>query len=190
MTKNNELLQEYWTDRLSDLKNRVEIRDDEINSYVKIKGKKPPHNSDDLLLDDMYELVSAIVECRQWENCINGYDKVKRVCRIMTRSPRSELEKNFNIKTISLYGVGLYVIVEGVLLSYTMRNLINYDNSFKRKQFIKLDKAEGLEKEYDFRLISSAFGTGLFIPKKSALTSSLSRAYQLQYLDIDQDLGW
>lgn len=99
-------------------------------------------------------------------------------------SPRSVVEKVFGLKTVSVYGVGLYVVVDGILLSGSFRSSSNYDRLGKKGILFDLSSIpENIKEEYEFGLSIPAFD-GIFVPRKSVLTSWISRSSQLQFFDI------
>lgn len=164
-------IEEYWKERLDQMKVQVmEMEDSEGYS--------------DPTLSSLVELMELAISLKQYDSPRGTYEPVSRLVRIRINVPRSVVEKVFGLQTVGVYGIGLYAVVDGLLLSSTFRNKSNFDRLGKKGISYDLSEIpDSIKKEYEFGLSVPAFD-GIFVPKKSVLTSWISRSSQLQYFDI------
>ena len=168
-----EELKNYWETRIEETRKTIESMTDEEKKF-------------DPTFTSLYELLRRSVEFEQYKKVDDSVDfvEVTKMCRIRISSPRKTLEHALGIETLSLYGVGLYTPVEGIMLSSAARAKSNYDDASKKHVFLDFSFIpDEVYQTLDTRLISGALG-GLFIPKKSGLTSWMSRYWQMEFFDI------
>lgn len=154
-----------------------------------IKKAEEDFGKADSIMTSLYEVMKDAIDLKQYVSPINEFEDVERIIKVRVRLPRTEIEKLLGFKTYSIYGVGLYVKMEGLVLSPRTRNDINYDNSLTRRknQYLNCDVIpEDVLKDHDFSLAVPATGNGLFVPKKSRLTEWLRGTSDLQYFDLMQ----
>lgn len=162
---------EYWEDRVDQYKSLIK-KAEESSQVI------------DPVLKNLSELIDLAVSLDQYKTASGEFNEVTRVLKLRINMPRKMIEKCFNLKTIGLYGVGLFAPVEGLLLSEGFRKKSGYDTCTKKRGFYDLSSVpEDIRNSYEFRLSIPANG-GLFVPKKSDLTSWISRAGQLQFFDL------
>lgn len=164
----------YWEQRVNALKAEV---DAQLESGEKI----------DPTLESLSQLIEKSVELGQYKRPALDFEETTRIVKIRIRMPRQLIERNFGLETISMYGVGLFAPVEGLLVSDWMRKKMNYDECIQGKKGAYFDLSrvpEDLQKKYEFRLAVPALG-GLFVPKRCDMTQGwMTRISQLQYFDI------
>lgn len=166
-----EAIEEYWKTHVDQMRIKISEMEDS-DGYV------------DPTLTSLLELMETALEIEQYKRPVSYYEPVSRLVRIRVNAPRSVVEKVFGLKTISVYGIGLFAVVDGLLLSSSFRNKSNYDRIGKKGVTYDLsDIPEDLKEEYEFGYSISAF-EGIFVPKKQVLTSWISRSSQLQFFDI------
>ena len=119
----------------------------------------------DIVVRDLSFLIEKCVECEQWKRADNEYfDPTVRVLRVRTSMSRKVIEKVYEVVTIPVKNVGLFIPIEGLISSYKFRTESGYDNSFKRRGNYNLDSVpDDLRRDYAFRLSIPAMD-GLFIP--------------------------
>lgn len=138
----------------------------------------------DTIQRSVFELMSEAVNIGQYKTCPHGYDRVERLVKIRIKLPRKAIEEMFGVETYSVYGVGLYVKMEGVLLNEYDRRQMNYDTFNKKGVYIDTSfLPEEVTQNCDFRLVVPAL-RGLFVPTKSQLTNWLRGTFDLQYFDM------
>lgn len=135
----------------------------------------------------LYDLVKVAVENEQYKMPFREFTEVKRVVKFRVRLSREEIHKIFKVKTYSIYGVGLFTLMDGIMLTSQMRDYTGYDTTGKHAYFDLSRVPSNLIEDYDFRLSIPALG-GLFVPKKSPLTRWMDSTKQLQYFDIELDV--
>lgn len=168
------VLEDYWNSRVAELKSQV---DEEME---KNEGKC------DITLRNLYELTELAVSHEQYCKPVEDYEPVTRVAKIRIQMPRKSIEDCFHIKTVSLYGVGLYAPVEGLLVPEHIRRRTNYDMVMAGKKNAVFDLSfipQELQQEYEFRLAVPALN-GLFVPKRCEMTGYMRSHKQIQYFDI------
>lgn len=152
--------------------------------YFVDKGEEP-----DLMLKSLSELVDLAVSCDQFKMStdLSPYEEVVRVCLIRIRLSRPEIEKIFKVKTVNIYGLGLFAPLPGILLSNEIRKQSKYDESLvRRKVMYDLSMIpEDIRNNYEFRLSVPAMSE-LFVPKKTRLTEWLNSTKCIKYLDFSQ----
>lgn len=139
----------------------------------------------DIVVRDLSSLIEKCVECEQWRRADNEYfDPTVRVLRVRTNMSRKVIEKVFEVVTIPVKNVGLFIPIEGLISSYKFRIESGYDDSFKRRGNYNLDLVpDDLRRDYAFRLSIPAMD-GLFIPKNTKLVDTISSVKQIQFLDV------
>lgn len=164
---------------------------DKLNQYadlLKSKVEEEEAENDgkvDPILRSISELVSLASEIGQ---CKKEYDFIDRpkVVRVRIRLSRAEIEKIFDVKTVSVYGSGLYVPLDGILLDSSFRRQSKYDESLSGAKhspyFDTSSLPEEVLKSHDFRLTIPAMG-GLFVPKKSRITEWINSTRAIQFFD-------
>lgn len=146
-------------------------------------------DSKDSVTRNLIELVELAVACNQYRFEENEFEDVPRVVRLNIKLPRANIEKYFGVKTYSLYGVGLFTVVEGLMLSPTTRESLGYD-TWKESTCINnspcLDFAcipSQLRRNHRFDLVTPAM-TGLFVPKESPMMDWVRANWAIQYFDL------
>lgn len=162
----------YWEDTTLDYETKVKLSE-ETGEMI------------DPTLKNLAQLMRLAMDCKQYERpLINEFEEVTKVLKIRINMPRKMIEQCFGIKTISLYGVGLFAPVEGILLSQGFRSRSGYDTCTTKYGHYDLSEVpEDARSKYEFRLSIPALG-GLFVPRKSAMTNWISRISQLQFFDL------
>lgn len=170
-TTDEELLDNFWRKWINTLNpEQLPMEDD----------------SEDLMKKSLYEVVKTAYENGQHLHPSSELEDVSRVVKIRIKLPRKNIEKMFGVKTYSIYGVGLYTVLEGICLSSSTRNRINYDTFTKKG--VKFDLSsipEDIVESHEFRLTVPAGRSGLFVPKKSELTSWLAGTWSLEYFNLN-----
>lgn len=173
INKGSEVLEEFWNNRLSEM--RKQVSEFEISEgYV------------DPTLKSLVDLMELAISVRQYEGFVgNMFTPVTKVIRVNIKSTtRYVVERETGVKMISVYGVGLYTTMEGLMLSESFRDQSNFDKFGKKGVVYNLsDIPDGYLDDYEFRLSIPALN-GLFVPKKSLLTQCIDRAWQIQFFDI------
>lgn len=169
-----EVVDQYWEQRVSALKAEV---DAQLESGEKV----------DPTLGSLSELLDASLAYDQYKKPSEDFEETTRIVKLRIRMPRQSIENCFGLKTISMYGVGLFAPVEGLLVSEWIRRKTNYDDCVQGKKGANFDLSrvpEEYQRNYEFRLAVPAMG-GLFVPKKCDMTQGwISRTSQIQYFDI------
>lgn len=170
-TTSEELLDNFWSKWINTL-----------------NPEQVPYEEDstDLMKSSLYEVVKAAYENGQHLHIRDELKDVNRVVKVRIKLPRENIEKMFGVKTYSIYGVGLYTVLEGLCLSPSTRNRINYDTFMKKG--VKFDLSsipQEIVDTHEFRLTIPAGKSGLFVPKKSELTSWIAGTWGIQYFDLD-----
>lgn len=164
-------IEEFWKDRLDQMRVQVKVME-ESEGYV------------DPTLSSLVELMELAISLEQYDRSHSSFDPVSRIVRIRINTPKSVVEKIFGVKTVSVYGIGLYAVMEGLLLPGSFRSKSNFDRLGRKGVVYDLsDIPDEIKEEYEFGLSISAFD-GVFVPKKSVLTSWISRSSQLQFFDL------
>ena len=161
---------------------------DSIESYQKYLSENfEEEESPDKILKMLIDLVDLIVECEQYsQNFYDDLTEVKKICLIKVRMSKVEVESLFKVKPLSIYGTaGLFVPLRGLFIGPELRKQTAYDESLeaKGKQSFNVDIfAEELQEVYDFRLTTPAY-RGLFIPRRTGLTSLINSAKNIEFFD-------
>lgn len=164
-------VEEFWKNRLSEMK-------------VQVKEMEDSDGYSDPTMTSLVELMELAVSLKQYSRPTRQFNPVSKILKIRINTPRSVIEKIFGLKTVGVYGVGLYAVVDGLLLSRSFRTSSNFDSIGKKG--VKYDLSsipEDIKESYEFGLSIPAFD-GIFVPKKSVLTSWITRSSQLQFFDI------
>lgn len=171
MTMPQDQVEEYWMNKVESLRREIESQ-----------------SVSDPLSVSFLELMEEAISHDQYVKT-SDYSRVTRMVRIRMRMPRKLIEQLFNVKTTSVYYTGLYIPMEGLLVSEGLRYRSHYDHVNQKGVWFDLAShmPDWFKDEYEERLSIPAMG-GLFVPKKSAMTQSgyLTRANQLQFFDIMQ----
>lgn len=171
VNQGREAVEEYWKERLNQMK-------------VDVKALEDSEGVVDSTLSSIVELVELAVSLKQYERPYDLYSKTKRIVRLRMDISKSTIEKDWGMQAVGVYGIGLYVVVDGLLLSGAFRDKSNFDYTHRKGVRYDLsDIPEELQKEYEFGLSIPAF-EGIFVPKKSLLTSYAYRSGQLQFFDL------
>lgn len=140
----------------------------------------------DWLIDSVYEVMKLAIDNKQYSIPENEYEDVQRVIKVNLGISRKLIEQMFGVKTYSIYGTGVYVLMEGVVLSKCTRNEIGYDtieNTGKRYRFDPSTLPSEILETHEIRLAVPALG-GLFVPVKSRITNWIGSKNRLQYFDL------
>jgi len=184
-TASIEDIKSYWD-------NQVELAREDLSKFedlITSVNEKDYEIMSTLSFKKSYvELIEKAVSLEQYKRCTTVYEPATRVLRIKIDLPRPLIEKYFNLKTISLYGIGLYAPIEGLLLSAGFRSSSKYDESCRPVKEAPLfdisNIPEDIRKDYAFNLAIPA-SDGLFVPKKCTMTKDwLYTTRQLEYLDL------
>lgn len=157
-----------------------QIGDDSEDSQEERKVSDP-------VLKSLSDLMDLAIECNQHEMKFDDdYEDKPKVCLIRIRMSKKEIERNFGIKPVSVYGMGLFLPIEGITLGPSTRNLSKYDESLvsRRVMFNLSSIPEDIIKTHEFRLAIPA-GRGLFIPKKSPITGWINSTKCIKFLDLN-----
>ena len=138
---------------------------------------------DDYLGKSVYEVMKIAIENDQYLPSYNEYEDVKRVVKFRIRMPREAMKKTLGIDTWSIYGSGLFTVMEGILLSKSTRNRSGYDTKGVHAYFDTSFIPEDIRKTHVFSLAVPALD-GLFVPKYCSLTRWMSSRNQIQYFDL------
>ena len=172
LTKSPSDVGEYWMDRSNAMK-------------AKIAEVEEGKGEADLILRQLSELLDLACEYEQYNRPSVDFEKVTRVAMIRLRMPRPMIEKVFKVKTVSLYGAGLFAPVEGILMTSKFKQESGYEDCHRKHGKFDLSSVpEEIMKEYDFRLASPSGYGGLFIPKKTAMTHEMTSWKQIKFFDI------
>lgn len=152
--------------------------EDWINQY------NPESFSDDKLFLErsVYDLMKVAIENEQYQ-IAEEFLEVKRVVKFRISMPRCAMKQTLGIDTWSIYGLGLFTVVEGIFISSSSRQKSGYDTVGSKRFFDLSFVPEDIREKYEFSLATPALG-GLFVPKKSNLTRWMSRVNQIQYFDL------
>lgn len=173
--RGNEVLGSYWNDRLLEMKLKV-LEAEKSDGFV------------DPTMKSIVDLTEKAIQIHQYERPHGYFEKASRLVRVRINTPRSVLDKYFGLETIGVYGIGLYVVLEGIVFSESFRDDSNYDRTSKRGVVYDLSKVpDDIKEEYNFGLSIPAF-EGLFVPKKCPLTEMISRSSQLQFFDMSMSI--
>lgn len=170
----------------SKIKNSLE----EYASSLRSRLEKEEIENDgkvDPILRSMIELMDLAVECDQCKRVYdNTYEDVTKVLKVRINLSRKEIEQILNIKPVSVYGIGLFVPVEGIMLNSSFRKSSGYDDCCSNKKGAFYDTSsipDEVLKSHEFRLSIPAIG-GLFVPKKCSLMNWISSHRALQFFDL------
>lgn len=169
--------------------------DDEVLQARLEDYSKSLHNLSDLsgdteekctdpILRSLIELTDLAVECEQHKSYDDDFQDRVKVCLVRMRLKKKEIESMFGIKPVSVYGLGLFVPIEGLVMSQGFRSKSNYDKSLESRVRYDLSSVpEDVRKSHEFRLTVPAMD-GLFIPKKTSFTSWIASVWCIKYLDM------
>ena len=167
------IVDKFWRDKSESLHREVE--------------SKTESGTLDPTLRALSELIDLSIELGQYIRPEDQFKKSTCVMKVRLNLPKNMIEKCFDIKTVSFYGVGLFAPVEGLLCDSTFRRDSNYDESRsgrKHAPYFDLSSVpQELQDEYEFRIAVPAMG-GLFVPKKCDMTSYISTTRQLEFFDL------
>lgn len=157
------------------LRERLEKESSENNGQV------------DPILKSMSELMDLAVECDQCQRVHDDtYEDVTKVLRVRISLSKKEIERLFNIKPVSVYGIGLFLPVDGLMLTSNFRKSSGYDDCCSGKKgasYSILSVPDEVVRSHEFRLSVPAMG-GLFVPKKCHLMNWISSHRALQFFDL------
>lgn len=179
-----DVVKRYWEEHVVQAKNDLSAFEDTVDPNTKDYEIRST-----LSFKRSYtELMEEAVHLEQYKKCSDTYEKVTRLIRIRIDLARPLIEQYFKLRTISLYGIGLYTPLEGLILSESFRVSSKYDESLiplKGSPAFDISAIpKDIQDEYEFRLAIPAM-QGLFVPKKSRMTQDwIGTAKQLEYLDI------
>lgn len=161
----------YWKKWLEDHKLPEELEDD-------------PEFKEDTMARQLYNIIEKAYELKQFSYPEDEFEDTTRLLRVRIDFSQKELKACFGIDTYNLYGEGLYLPIEGIMLTSGTRSAINYDNSVTKGARLKLD---GLPVDV---ISTHKWGcavpalNGLFVPKKTRIMEYIYSARALQYLDL------
>lgn len=157
------------------LRNEIEERD------------KQKEKVSDPILRSLSELMDLALECGQHEVKLDDdYEDKFKVCLTRIKMSKVEIEKCFGVKPVSVYGMGLFLPIEGIMLSSSTRRSSRYDDSLVSRK-VRFDLSgipEEVIKTHEFRLTIPA-GQCLFVPKKAPITGWLSSTKCIKFLDLN-----
>jgi hypothetical protein len=166
LTDTDEIIEEYWNQWLVNSSRLVDKNEDFVQRSV-------------------FEVVKLAVECEQYKLPEDEFVDVQRVVRFRIKLPKEAIEKDFKIKVYSIYGEGLYSTIEGIVLRPETREALNYDNFKKKGNSLNLGIIpDEIVVSHEFRLATPAIGGGLFIPKRTTMTSWIQGVNSIQFFDI------
>lgn len=158
-----------------------------LRSRIKSEEESSSDGRVDLILRSMSELVDLAVECDQCKKIYdNTYEDVTKVLKVRINLSKKEIESIFNIKPVGVYGVGLFLPVEGIMLNSSFRKSSGYDdscNGVKGAEYNLSSIPKDVIDSHEFRLSIPAMG-GLFVPKKCRLMNWISSYRAIQFLDF------
>lgn len=138
----------------------------------------------DTLSESLKELIDAANGINQMSIPDNEFEDTTKIVKVRFKLSRKSVEKMFNIKTYSVYKVGLFIPLEGLILSPLTRRAMNYDGYAKLHAKFNLDCIpEDVLNSHEFRLTIPA-GCNLFVPKKSEVTQWISSIHNIQFLEL------
>lgn len=176
---------------LSQVESSDEVRslkdyDDFLKFKVQCETGGDPKAKCDPTLKSISELISLAVECDQTD-CTEDFVDKPKVLKVRIGLSRKEIEKVFGIKTVGVYGIGIFIPVEGIWLDEGFRSRSNYDKCILRtgRHFFDTSSLpEEIVKTHMPHLTVSAM-RGVFMPKRSRLTEWVSSYRSLQYFDFN-----
>lgn len=143
--------------------------------------------SEDLVTLELHNLMTAALDCSQFENPHDDPDDVKRLVKVRVNRSKKELDTyGESIKLFPLYGVGLYALMDGLMVTSSSRDRSGYDRVTKRGVEFDLSFLFSKEilDEHELSLAVPCTNGGLFVPKKSCLTDLLRGTFDLSYFDL------
>lgn len=140
---------------------------------------------DDFLLKSVYQLTDLALRCRQYEKVVEDVlDDTEKVCLVRTKFSCSDLKVLFGVDPVNVYGTGIFLPLEGIILGPCSRERSCYDQSLEGKSFYDVSfLPEDIVKSHEIRLSIPAM-SGLFIPKKTEITEHIYSIKCLKYLDV------
>lgn len=167
----------HWISQISSLH-------EELSREMESQGKES--KSVDPILSSLVSLMDLAIECSQFQRSFSQFEDVTRVLKVRVKMSRKEIERYLDAKPVSVYGVGLYFPVEGLLLDSKFREDSRYDESLLGRKGVKFDISsipESIRRTHEFRLAVPAMN-GLFVPRKSKLMNEVRSSKSLQFFDI------
>ena len=162
------------------------------NKWLKVTGKKIEndtldHSTSSSLLSlerSLYEVMGEAIKLRQYEVPNKEYEvcDVKRMVKFRSYTSKEELKRTLGIEVLSIYGMGYFTVLEGIILHPDTRRLINFDGKDKKYDLTLIP--QDIIDSHDFYFAVSCHGNYLFVPKKSSLLRWIEKAYNLQYFDL------
>lgn len=143
-----------------------------------------PEFTEDTMAKQLYNVISKAYELKQFAYPENEFEDVTRLLRVRIDFSQKELKCCFGIDTYNLYGEGLYLPIEGILISSGTRDAINYDNAVSKGARLKLECIPDEVIETHKWGCSVPALDGLFVPKKTRIMEYIYSARALQYLDL------
>lgn len=145
----------------------------------------------DIMLKAISSLTDLELECSQYLRLTcDSFEDIRKVCLVRIRMSPGDIEKNFKVKVVNVYGTGMFIPIEGIFLSSETRARTHYDDYCKGKKGARFDVSflpEEVVRTHEFRLSIPAAG-GLFIPKKCSLIDWIDSTKCLKYLDASEGL--
>lgn len=181
-TQEEQKIQKYWEDNVSYL-------EDKLNEAYGDDGSGKP----DLELRQLVDLMrAAILEYDQYKKVplSESYIKCTRLVQVRMPLSRESIHLLFRVKTYSMNGIGLYIPLEGILISSSLRKQSNWDDSQTSKKVeynMKKLMPDWFGQEYVQRLAMSA-DNGLFIPKRCKMIDDgwIDNRRQLSFFDLSR----
>lgn len=140
------------------------------------------------MIKDLHELMQACYDNDQYVIPRDEYEDVSRLVRIRTKRSKKEMDSiKLDVPTYYVYGMGMYALMEGIILSSSTRKTLNYDNCHKKGRVYNINCIrEDIRESHDFRLAIPCYG-GLFVPKKSVITEMLRGTFDLNFFEVSHN---
>lgn len=159
----------YWQNWLTDATVRYEY-------YSSLKDDRMKY-----ITEAIYNIMKIAIEYKQYLKPMDDEEVVTKMCKIRIPLSRAVVERVFHVDTFTIRGSGLYVLMDGIFYTESFRKNSGYGE--KDGNFNVSSISDTIKEEYDFRLTTPALG-GLFVPKRSELTSWLKDTQSIEFFDI------
>lgn len=163
------LQDQYWQNWLVDATARYEY-------YASLEKDRMRY-----INENIYNIMKLAIENKQYLKPMLDEEPVKRLCKIHIPLSRAVVERVFNVTTYNIRGSGLYVLLEGLYYTESFRRKSGYGSKDGQFNISSIDPQ--ILEDYDFRLTTPAIG-GLFVPKRTELTSWLKDTQSIEFFDI------
>lgn len=157
-----------------------------VKAEATLKEQEDKDGKSDFLQRSLFDVTKLAVENEQYDHPASETDVVKRVMRVNLKMSRDSIKKIFEQETYTIYGIGVYTVIEGYLLTPETRKLSGYDSKGKHSYFNEWVIPEEVRKNGKITLAVPALG-GLFVPKRSVMIDWIWYRSQIQYFELDSD---